>query len=617
MTPEKIEEALRRLREAKEVCYDAETSGLDWRNDHICGHVLSFGPRPDDSYYLPVRHASGGNISGCNVPAERGNWDGGIHPIEHEIVKELDRQDITVIGHNLAFDLKFLYRIGLTKFDAKFDDTIINAVLCNEWHESVSLDHLTKVYRVEHKKVSILEHIAQMVPEARGNVAKSNMQWFYKLRGDDREAIAYAAGDGTSTWQLRHVLRSEMEKQNLSLVHGVECRVIPVLARMVTRGVKIDEEQIHRVKQEIARRKEVARSKLPADFNPRSSSQVRKLMEDNNFTDWPLTPKGSPSFPESWLETNPIGQDIVAIRKLENLENSFINPMLETHLWRGRVHPEYNQLRGDEYGTVTGRLSSSNPNLQQVSKRNKELGWLHRSIFVPDDGMLWGSADYEQMEPKLLAYYTRCKVLMDGFNANPPVDAHMAVTRACNPDWQTLTPEELKMRRETGKRINQTLITGGGKGVLVSKYGVDPNEVDGVWNEYFKAMPEIKTFQRTAAQRMASRGYVISLLGRHARMNGKDYVALNRLLQCGNADCLKLKMVEIDDYFRSEGDRVNLLNNVHDSFDFQFRPEDRKIYDEALKIMTSFGPDDVIQLDVPITADHKIGNNWAEATWGP
>lgn len=525
------------------------------------------------------------------------------------MVPLLERQGRLIFGHNLAFDLKFLHRIGLTKFDANFEDTMLNSTLLNEWQSSFSLDYSCKVYGVSQKKTTIYDYIATKF----GVPSKGAMGHFWRLAGDDPQTVEYAAGDGVSTWQLREKQAVELELQNLTLVHGVECRLVPVLARMMTRGVKIDEERLHEVKRIVEQKRDAALRELPEGFNSRAPSQVRALMEKDGYLDWPMTapskthPKGVPSFNEQWLLTNPIGQKIVAARKCSNLLASFIDPMIETHLWCGRCHPDYNQLRGDEFGTITGRLSSSNPNLQQVSKRNKDLGRLHRSIFVPDNGMLWGSADYKQMEPTLLAYYSRCKVLMDGFKANPPVDPHQAVATAAGID------------RETGKRVNQTIITGGGKKVLVSRYGVDPGRVDQVWNDYFAAMPEIRTIQKQSSARMQQRGYVLSLLGRRCRLNdpNKSYVALNRLLQGGNADCLKIKMCEVDDYLKSEGDRVNLLNNVHDALDYQFRSGDEKVYKEALRIMTSFGDKDVIKLDIPVAVDADTGRNWAEATFGP
>lgn len=600
-----IDELFQRLAATKEVVYDAETSGLDWKRCHTVGHVITFGQRDEDTDYLPFRHAGGGNIEGVEVPQTKDGWRGDIHPIEKELMRLLDRPDLTVMGHNLSFDLKFMYRLG-HKFDAKYEDSIINAPLINEHQSSFSLEYCCKAAGVTPKKTDIYEYLMAKFPEAR-TAPKQAMGHYWRLAGDDEVGSAYARGDGASTMALIHAQRTQMASEGLDRVWGVECRLIPVLARMSTRGVKIDQGRLDEVRKIVEGRLAEAKQALPEGFNSRAPTQVRALMEKGGFTGWPLTPKGQPSFPESWLSTNPIGAQIVASRKYSNILSSFIRPMLETHIWNGRVHPEYNQLRGDEYGTITGRLSSSHPNLQQVHKRNKELGKLYRSIFVPDEGKVWASVDYSQCEPRLLAYYSRAKILLDGYRSDPPVDAHQAVAVAANID------------REMGKRVNQTIITGGGRKVITDRYGVPPDKVEEVWQAYFKAMPELKPFQYKAADVMKSRGYVMSLLGRRSRLKdrNKAYVAVNRLLQMGNAEVLKIKMVELDDYFRSTGRTVDLLNNVHDAFDMQFEEKDRAHYAEALRIMTSFGPDDAITLDVPMLVDAGEGRNWSEATWGP
>lgn len=610
------EEALNRLGASREVCVDVETSGLDWRKNHICGYVLTFGPAPQDSYYLPFRHQPGGNIEGVPVPQTAEGWNGELHPMEKYIVERLSSPEVFKFGHNFSFDLKFMYRQGL-KFEGRFEDTMINAPLLNEWQSGFSLDVCGQLAGVQAKKLDIYDHIVRMVPEAAGK-AKGAMGHFWQLRGDDAAAVEYAEGDGTTTWQLRQKQVTSILDQELARVHDIECRLIPVLARMMTHGIKVDEERLHAIKKLVGDKREEALRRLPTDFNSRAPSQVKKLMQDAGHTDWPLTPKGQASFPESWLVKYPIGQDIVAVRKWSNLENSFIDPMIEHHLWKGRVHPEFNQLRGDDYGTVTGRLSSSNPNMQQANKRSEEIGRIHRSIFIPDEGEIWGSVDYSQAEPRLLAFYSRSPVLLNGYRKEPFEDAHLSVAKAMNENWDNLGKSEQKQLREMGKRINQTLITGGGKRVIVEKYGVDPDKVDFYWNQYFDRLPEIRPLQKRAEEVMRSRGYVLSLLGRRARLKdrNKAYTAVNRLLQCGNADIIKLKMVEIDDYLASVGRPISLLNNVHDALDYSFSEDNRKHYERCLEIMTAFGRDDVISLDVPMAVEAGEGRNWAEATFG-
>lgn len=612
----RLQELLQRLKVAKEVCYDAETSGLDWRVNHICGHVLAFGPSPNDSFYVPVRHRLSGNISYLPGPSEATNWDGVLHPWEVELFKLLDRQGLTVFGHNLAFDLKFLWAAGVRRFDSRFEDTIINAPLLDEHQARFGLEFCCNQAGVAAKKsAQIVAHLRKLFPET---TDKNAMGSFWCLSGDDLNAVEYATGDGTSTWQLRDWQNIQLKAQELNIVHDVESRLIPVLARMTCIGIKIDEERLTYVRKHV--RTEINRlmEGFPEGFNVRSPNDVQKWCQDHGETGWPLTPKGKPSFPELWLKTHPAGQKITKVRKFETLDSSFLGPMQEHHLWKGRVHAEFNQLRGDEYGTVTGRLSSSNPNLQQASKHDYEMGKLHRSIFVPDEGKIWASVDYSQIEPRLLAWYAQCKVLLDGYNSDPPVDAHTAVSAAMNKRWPTMTETERKQYRDAiGKRINQTLITGGGKNVIIKKYGVPQDEMDEAWNAYFRAMPEIRTLQKQSAKVFQERGYVKSLLGRRARLiDDRAYTSVNRLLQCGNADVLKAKLVEVDEYLKSEGRPIDILNNVHDSLDFQIDEDHRKVYDECLRIMTDFSPGQLIELDIPMTVDAGEGRNWAEATWG-
>lgn len=603
----RVAECLRRLKREPTIVIDVETSGLDWKRNHIVGYVFTFGPKPEDVYYLPVRHAGGGNIKGCDIPKYAEGWMGGLHPIEIEIAKTLnERQNCTIIGHHLGFDLRFMFPVGVA-VAGDTACTMVNAALLNELSRSFSLKACAKAADVPFKKgEELYRHLADRFG---GKVDKKQMSNFWQTDASLPVVRDYALGDGHSTWHLRYWQQQRLRDQGLLRVCGVECRVIKVLCRMTTRGVQVDEERLHEVRKITQQRAKKARSTLPKDFNVRSSTQLKGLFTKHGITNWPMTVKGNPSFTRAWLETTKLGQAIETIREYDVLDSSFITPLLERHLHNGRVHPEYNQLRSDEYGTITGRLSSSNPNFQQVHKRNEELGRLYRSVFVPDEGMIWGTCDWNQCEPRLLAYYSRCKALINGYASDPPIDAHAVVAREAN------------ISRETGKRLNQALLTGAGSDKIAEMLGIDPVEGREVVDRYFAAMPEILTFRNKATNRLRSRGWVVSLLGRRARLEtgqGWDmaYKALNRLLQCGNADMIKLKMVEVDDYLRSEGDVVHNLNSVHDALDFQFYSDHRAQYDRAGEIMAGFGEDDEITLDIPIIVDRGEGPNWAIATYG-
>lgn len=604
----RVEECLRRLKREPTIVTDVETSGLDWKWNHIVGYVFTFGPKPKDTYYLPVRHAGGGNIKGCDVPKTATGWMGGLHPIEIEIAKILNqRQNYTAIGHHLGFDLRFMHSIGV-KLGGNASCTMVNAALLNELAKSFSLRACAIDADVPFKKgEELYRHLAD---EYGGKVDKKQMANFWQTDASHPAVRGYALGDGISTWHLWYWQQQRLRDQGLLRVYNVECRMIKVLTRMTTRGIRIDEEQLHEVQSALKDKVKEMQSALPKELNVRSSAQVKKLFEKRGPTDWPTTVKGNPSFTKDWLNRSKLGRAIVVVRELSHLNNSFVTPMIEHHIYNGRAHTEFNQLRGDEYGTITGRLSSSNPNLQQVHKRNEMLGRLYRSIFIPDEGMTWGTCDWNQCEPRLLAYYSRCAALIEGYDATPFIDAHDVVARKAG------------VSRETGKRLNQALLTGAGAGKVAEMLGITPLEGELVVERYFEVMPEIKTFRTKASSRMRSRGYVISLLGRRARLEAdrygwdKSYKALNRLLQCGNADMIKLKMVEIDDYLQSEGDDVHMLNSIHDALDFQFSPDHRAQYDRTAEIMAAFGEGDEISLDIPIVIDRGEGPNWAIATYG-
>lgn len=577
-----IDEVSNRLRVAGTVVIDVETTGLDWRNNRICGYVLTFGPRHDDTFYIPVGHESGPNYDPVTV--------------RNMIVSHQTRPR-RWIGHNLAFDLGFLTAAGIDLV-GMFEDTMINAALLDEFRKSFSLQSCAEEAHVQAKlSDEIKSHIEAYFGRSFG---KNYMGEFWRLPADDPMAVDYATGDGTTTWQLWDFQQGRINDQNLHMVHNVECRLIPVLNRMTMRGIKVDADRLARFRDVTQAALDKARKDLGEGVNVNSNAQIRKLHEDAGITDWPKTEAGGPSFTEDFLKSTDVGKKVIAVRKSLRMMDAFIIPMMDRHLHKGRVHATFNQLRGDQFGTVTGRLSSSNPNLQQVPKRDAEAGIPFRSIFVPDEGMIWGSADYSQCEPRLLAHYSKCKVLTEGYTQTPSVDAHTAVANAAGID------------RQSGKRLNQALLTGAGVKKAASMLGKPMDEAMKIVNQYFDAMPEIRALQAEASNIMKNRRYVRSILWRRSRLEapGKEYKAVNRLLQCSNADMIKLSMVKLDEMHRSVGG-IDMLNNVHDSIDFQYMPDRRDAYEESLRIMCDFP-----EISIPIEVDEDSGPDWAWASYG-
>jgi len=535
------------------------------------------------------------------------------HPFELELNKVIScRPDLHFFGHNFVFDLLFAHKHGINIIGS-VEDTAVTQAIINEFQGSYSLEKCCYVMGVQEKKgEDLYRHMSTLFGgEA---LRKIQMPNFWRLEGDDKYGTDYAEGDGTSNWQLREAQIARINDNDLANVYELEKKVTRVLFRMQRKGVKIDEYRLDEVEAQVKKKSDEAKSKLPPDFNPRSPIQMKKYLISHGITEFPKTldkdgnPTNRDSFNKKWLATIAPGKVIIEARECDHLINSFIRPLKDKHIYNGFVSPSYFQLVGDEFGTITGRLSCSDPNLQQIPKRNYDLGSLFRSVFVPDPKHLWYSADYSQCEPRLLAHYAQCKALIDGYLNDPPVDAHTSVANAAGID------------RESGKRLNQTLITGGGQGKVFDELmavGKTYSECMMIWNAYFSAMPEIKPLQKRAAHVMRSRGYIISLLGRKSRLEqaGKEYKAVNRLLQCGNADVIKKAMVDIDNYLESEGDRVRIINNVHDSLDISAHPDDRKILDEALRLMSDFGPGRSVELTVPLAVECGQGVNWSEATY--
>lgn len=637
---EKLDIVLRRLAVEKLRCFDVETSGLDWMRCHIVGWVLTFSPDPRDSYYLPFRHKPGGNIGGEPGPQDRYGWDRKtLHRGEVALIDRLDESGTTNFGHNTNFDIKFAWEAKMRRHQCRFEDTQINAAMLNEFQGRYNLEACANLAGVFAKKSQEIEdHLLRTFPGdcvMGGREDLAPMAHYWRLAGDDPMAVEYAEGDGTSTWQLRDWQMPQIADEGMTKVHDIESRLIPILARMTIRGIRIDPDRLDALIRETDNDIDRLSNEFWPDFNPKSPLDVERYLTDKGVTEWQYSPgrkvrqpdgsvKRVPqkSFTEQWLLTQEAGKPIIKVRKLKTLRSSFLGPLRERHVRSGRVHPTFNQLKSDEFGTATGRLSCSDPNLQAVTKHDMEVGKLHRSVFVADKGMVFATRDYSQIEPRLLAMYTGSRVLWDGYLGDPPIDAHTSVSMQANRKWDTLTKDEQKSYRNNfGKRINQTVITGGGKGVLVDKYGVPAGEVDQMLRDYHRVFPELRPFQKQASITFLHFGYVISLLGRRARLMDSHlaYTATNRLLQCGNADIIKLKMVEIGEWLETLGrpSEIDMLNNIHDDLCFQFEPGyGRELFDKAGEIMVRFGENEVIDLEgMPMVVDDGIGDDWAEATY--
>lgn len=627
---ENAEQAIRMVRESEELTLDTETTGLDWRVNSPVGYVLGVptyvlpahpealvGPPareprvyPKDVVYIPVRHGGGGNLLGgrpMTSPTE-----GFVqHEFEVELGKAFKYRSEhpflgRTVGHHMKFDAHMCRNAGI-ELGRKLACTQNMASMVNEYARKYSLAAVSERCDVTVKDGQpVYDHLAQ---EFGCLATPKSMEHFWRLSGTDPIAYDYATGDGVSTMEVYWKLRRQLLDDSMEFVMNLENDLIWTIFRMERRGIKIDMEEIEALR--FATEAKIARlmEQLPLGFNARSPLQMKALMESHGHTDWPTTDKGSPSFTEKYLKTNEIGRVIIEIRQMGNLINSFITPLAERHIFKGRVHATLNQLKSDDKGTISGRFSCSDPNLQQVPKRNKELAKPFRRLFVVDgpDWIFW-ERDYSQCEPRLFAHYAQDPNLLAGYNAEPFVDAHQVVADLLNVE-----------RDPTAKRMNMGIFTGMQPKSFAGHMNWDIPRATKAHNLWFEKFSTIRDFQSKAKARLRNRGYVYTLLGRRCRLESPRYAyrGTSKIIQGSNADIVKLKLLEADRLCEDNGDIVQVHMTVHDSFNGQYQntPEAKALFDKMVAQMedVTSAP---FNLSVPFVLEGTEGKNWSEATYG-
>jgi DNA polymerase-1 len=602
---ERAEQALRVVREAHLIAFDTETSGLDWKRHQPVGYVIT---SEDFNAYIPVRHAAGGNLADPHC-RPLGAADGQTiqHSFELALAKAFAERPpwYLTVGYHLKYDMHFSANQGIM-LGRECGDTQLNAAMLDEYSRSFSLDSVAKVEGVTAKKG---EELYQRLADLTGcKPDRSAMEHYWKIAGDDPIAVDYAMGDGTTTLEVWKSQIKQIEAEGMSQIHQIESRLIWTLFRMERRGIKVDEAYIGALAEAVGQEIQEALGRLPAGFNVRSGPQVRDLFNTNGITDWPITELGNPSFTEKWLKKSQPGRDIVAVRQLRNLLATFVEPLRDRHMFKGRVHTNIHQLKADEFGTVGGRISCSDPNLLAVPKRNKEIGPRFRRVFVADEGMDFWEADYRQAEPVLFAHYSKDENLLAGYRADPIRDVH------------TLVAEMLNVERDpTAKRMNMGIFTGMQPKTFAAHMEWPLDLATEKWKQWFATFPSVATFQDSAKRVFGTRGYVVTLLGRRCHLEHPRfaYRGTSRIIQGGNSDIMKAKILAVDEYLESTNDPAHLLLSIYDSLNWQ-APKGQigeAISHDIVNICKDVqGPP--FNLRVPLGMDVGHGASWAAATYG-
>lgn len=580
-----------------------KTLGPGWarKDGHIIGIAVAAG---EYKGYFPMRHENGHNLDAKMVI----KW----------IKKQMSIPEMKVIMHNATYDAGWLRAEGV-EIKGEIIDTMITGALVDENRWSFGLDAMARDYIQMRKQ----EKLLQAAAKEWGVDPKSGM---YKL--PPKYVGAYAEQDAVATLQLWQALKIELEKQDLWSIWRLETGLIPCLLDMRSKGVRVDLDKAEQNKRIIRKETDslrmIIKKESGMDVDIWAAASIQKMFEKMNM-DFPVTEKGSPSFTKSYLNSHEamVCQALVRLREFDKADSTFIDSILR-HEHNGRIHTELHSTRRDEGGTVTGRFSCSNPNLQQIPARDKELKRLIRGLFIPEDGCKWGSFDYSSQEPRLLVHFA---ANMPDIMRDPVVDTIVEEFNTGDVDLHQMVADLAGITRKQAKTVNLGIMYGMGVGKLADQLAISADEAKGLIDRHHQKVPFVKQLATAASNRAGDKGQIRTLLGRLCRfdlwepstfgynkpMNFEEankkyggmgklrraftYKALNRLIQGSAADQTKKAM--LDCY---EAGLTPMLT-VHDELCFNVEGQEQAT--QIKEIMETGVP-----LKVPSKIDVDIQDDW-------
>jgi DNA polymerase I-like protein with 3'-5' exonuclease and polymerase domains len=562
------------------------------------------------------------NIVGIAVAVQ--DWKG-YYPIAHEGGGNMDKNmvmkwfqdvlntDAVKIFHNAMYDVCFIRAAGL-KINGVIVDTMIAGSLVDENRFRYDLGSLGRDYVGIGKNEAVLKETADLW----GVDHKAEM---YKLPA--MYVGEYAEQDADLTLKLWQEMKKQMYHEDVEDIFKLETELFPCLVDMRFLGVRVDTEAAYGLKQQLIEEEKECLHKVKketsVDVQIWAARSIEKVFQKLNLP-YDLTAKtSSPSFTKNFLQNHPhpVVKQIARAREINKSHTTFIDTILK-HQHKGRIHAEINQIRSDSGGTVTGRFSYNNPNLQQIPARNKELGPRIRSLFIPEEGCTWGCFDYSQQEPRLVTHYAA----LDGLYG---VDEVLDSYNEGEADFHQIVSDMANIPRSQAKTINLGLFYGMGKNKLQAELGVSKEDAEDLFRTYHDKVPFVKMLMESVMRRAQDKGRVRTLLGRRCRFNlwepnqfgihkalshedalaehgpgikrAFTYKALNKLIQGSAADMTKKAMVDL----YKEGIIPHI--QVHDELDISVNNNADKIKE----IMES-----AVDLEVPNKVDYESGPNWGQ-----
>ena len=581
-----------KLKQAKLFALDTETDNLDYMAANLVG--VSFALENGEAAYLPLQL----DYLGAPKTLEKTTALSLLKPV-------LENPAIQKVGQNFKYDLTIFARNGIDVQGVAFDTMLESYVLNSTGRHN--MDDLAKRY-LGHQTISF-EEIA-----GKGK----NQLTFNQIPLE--QAAEYAAEDADVTMKLQQVLWEKLSKEPTleKLFKEMELPLLGVLSRMERRGVLIDSDALFLQSNEIANRlselEEQAYVLAGQPFNLASTKQLQEILFDKlGLPVIQKTPKGAPSTNEEVLEelafSHELPKVLVEHRGLSKLKSTYTDKLPQmVNPQTGRVHTSYHQAV-----TATGRLSSSDPNLQNIPIRNEE-GRRIRQAFIAREGFTVVAADYSQIELRIMAHLSQDQGLINAFTQGK--DIHRSTAAEI---FGVALDEVTSEQRRNAKAINFGLIYGMSAFGLSRQLGIGRADAQSYMDLYFKRYPGVQTFMHDIREKAKAQGYVETLLGRRLylpdinssnamRRKGAERVAINAPMQGTAADIIKRAMIQLDQKLQNDPD-IAMIMQVHDELVFEVRSEKVEFYSELIKTHMESAAD----LVVPLIVEVGQGTNWDEA----
>ena len=587
-TEEKRTDLIQKLLTKETFSLDTETTGTDPITAKLVG--MSFSYAENQAFYVPI-------------PAEQEE----AQKIVNEFRPVFEKAGALKVGQNIKYDMLVLGNYGVEVCGPLFDTMVAHYVLQPELRHN--MDYLAEIY-LHYQTI----HIEELI----GPKGKSQKN----MRDLPPEAIyKYACEDADVTLKLKHALEKELKEQGAEkLFYEIEMPLVPVLAYMERNGVRVDTEALKQTSEHFTARmnqiEEEVHRLAGTDFNIASPKQVGEVLFDklHIVEKAKKTKTGQYVTSEEVLESlrgkHEIVGKILEHRGLKKLLGTYIDALpLLINPETGKIHTSFNQTV-----TATGRLSSSNPNLQNIPIRNED-GKEIRKAFIPEDGCEFFSADYSQIELRIMAHLSGDKNMIEAFREGD--DIHAATAAKV---YKIAIEDVTREQRSKAKTANFGIIYGISVFGLAERMNVPRQEAKELIDGYFETYPQIKEYMEKSIERARANGYIETIFGRKRFLpdiNSRNAVvrgyaernAINAPIQGSAADIIKVAMIKIFQRFQSESIRSKMILQVHDELNFSVVPEEK----EKVQQIVMEEMEKAYLMQVPLKADCGWGNNWLEA----